>query len=597
MLNSTPPTSGTTENLFETVKQWLTETGSVIEEMDLVDEAAALRPDTGIAVAFLERLRPGGPWLLTAIVPDGGLPTTVTARTAEQVEVFICQHNGKRNLYYSVNPTRIVLTKKASKVDIAAIEYLPGDLDPKPDETTEAAKARYLAALKGHEPKPAAIIDSGNGINILLKLAQRIELPGPVVFVNKKTGAERDGYEKEALALIADAESRAKALMEKLGSVAGTQNIDRILRLPGTINLPNAKKRADGRVPCPARLIEFSGAVCKPEDFPAPLPPKPKTTVTSSAAIDNEDDITLDWAKVYQHAGWLKSIKDLPPKFNAKARTIIEHKGTLDDLNRKLAQAKPYASWSEVSFALAAMFKIDGRLSHEKIAAALMCDLECNYHITKMDTDRSTQERAIERLLRRAGVRPTVEGGLPVIKYGPLSEMADQAAAALIGAKVPFYQRGNKLVRPVVEPVQSFGGKSDQGGAAGRGRAALSARHAVPEFALGQIRHDVEEVAGHASARGGRAGAAEAVRRLDVSDMAGIITTPTLRPDGTHPEGCGLRSGDAIAADRSAGDAEISRSSRPRRMRWPRSSCSRTCWSSFLSTTTTACRARWRCRR
>ena len=150
----------------------------------------------------------------------------------------------------------------------------------------------------------------------------------------------------------------------------------------------------------------------------------------------------------------------MPPKFNAKARTIIEHKGTLDDLNRKLAQAKPYASWSEVSFALAAMFKIDGRLSHEKIAAALMCDLECNYHITKMDTDRSTQERAVERLLRRAGVRPTVEGGLPVIKYGALSEMADQAAAALIGAKVPFYQRGNRLVRPVVQPVQSFGGKS-----------------------------------------------------------------------------------------------------------------------------------------
>ena len=37
--------------------------------------------------------------------------------------------------------------------------------------------------------------------------------------------------------------------------------------------------------------------------------------------------------------------------------------------------------------------------------------------------------------------------------------------------------------------------------------------------------------------------------------LAGIITTPTLRPDGTHPEGCGLRSGHAIAADRSAANA------------------------------------------
>ena len=90
MLNSTPPTSGTTENLFETVKQWLTETGSVIEEMDLVDEAAALRPDTGIAVAFLERLRPGGPWVLTAIVPDGRIPRPSQRGRRSEVEAFVC---------------------------------------------------------------------------------------------------------------------------------------------------------------------------------------------------------------------------------------------------------------------------------------------------------------------------------------------------------------------------------------------------------------------------------------------------------------------------------------------------------------------------
>ena len=39
--------------------------------------------------------------------------------------------------------------------------------------------------------------------------------------------------------------------MERLGSVAGTQNIDRILRLPGTTNLPNNKEAQGGprRVP------------------------------------------------------------------------------------------------------------------------------------------------------------------------------------------------------------------------------------------------------------------------------------------------------------------------------------------------------------
>ena len=68
---------------------------------------------------------------------------------------------------------------------------------------------------------------------------------------------------------IADVEARVKALMETIGSVAGTQNVDRILRLPGTTNLPDAKKIKAGRVACPAKLLKFNGATCKLEDFPA----------------------------------------------------------------------------------------------------------------------------------------------------------------------------------------------------------------------------------------------------------------------------------------------------------------------------------------
>ena len=94
--------------------------------------------------------------MLTAIVPDGA-PTTITARTADQVEAFIRKHDGKAGLYYSVNPTRTPLNKKAKKTDIAAIEYLLGDRDPANGETPEAAKARYLEQLDGaFEPKPTA---------------------------------------------------------------------------------------------------------------------------------------------------------------------------------------------------------------------------------------------------------------------------------------------------------------------------------------------------------------------------------------------------------------------------------------------------------
>jgi hypothetical protein len=56
-------------------------------------------------VQFLEWLRPVGPWPLTAIEPDGGT-ITITAMAAQAVDEFVRRHNGKRNIYYSVNRTR-----------------------------------------------------------------------------------------------------------------------------------------------------------------------------------------------------------------------------------------------------------------------------------------------------------------------------------------------------------------------------------------------------------------------------------------------------------------------------------------------------------
>jgi hypothetical protein len=214
------------------------------------------------ASGFLARLRPGGPWVLTAIHPTSGKIETITAHNKTEACDFIRLHDGTRNLYYSVNPIRTAMTRKAAKKDIAAIEYLLGDLDPHDGESPEDAKARYLKALETFEPAATAIIDSGNGIQGLWKLATRIELAEPV----------GQTFPAETAAIIADIEARSAALMTRLGSVAGTQNIDRILRLPGTTNLPNKKKLKAGRVACPTRLIRFIGSRYPLDAFPAPEP-------------------------------------------------------------------------------------------------------------------------------------------------------------------------------------------------------------------------------------------------------------------------------------------------------------------------------------
>jgi len=119
----------------------------------------------------------------------------------------------------------------------------------------------------------------------------------------------------------------------------------------------------------------------------------------------------LLWAGliVEQHKGWLKSIADLPEDFNAKGRMIVAHSGNLGDLNidlerigplagTRFATVKPYRSWSEVAFALAAIFKANGRFTSEQIAAALPVDLECNQHITKIDDEAKKAKWLAEHL-------------------------------------------------------------------------------------------------------------------------------------------------------------------------------------------------------
>ncbi|WP_407174433.1 VapE domain-containing protein [Bradyrhizobium sp. STM 3562] len=360
------------------------------------------------AIEFLMHLRPAGPWQLTAINPRVNNDIiTRTIRSPEAARRFISEHDGKRNLHFSVNPVRVE-NRKASKPDVAAIEFVLADLDPRDEEPSDAAKDRYLTSLKAFQPAPTFVIDSGNGVQALWRLDQPIPLPKPVKAVDPK-GAPIWGLAPEAQIIVDDVEARAKAVMEKLGSVAGTQNIDRIMRLPWTKNLPNPVKLKKGRKPCQSSLLSSDGSVCKLEDFP--VPSKERNTNSSnggnaSANNTRTGKASIDWAVVEQHRGWLKGAADLPSDFSGKGRAIIAHSGNLKDLNFDLQHAKvlakPYQSWSEVAFALAAIFKHDGRYSNEQIAAALLADLQCNQHIGHQ----ADKHRAIERLILRSHEPP-----------------------------------------------------------------------------------------------------------------------------------------------------------------------------------------------
>ena len=257
------------------------------------------------AVKFLQMLRPA-PWVLTAIHPDDGTITTTTVDTADQVMAFVRQHNGTRNLYYAINPTRTRLDSKAKKLDIGALEFGFGDLDPKAGESSESGKASYLEKLKSFEPRPTALVDSGNGLQPLWRI-ERIELAEPT-----KNAFGDLAFSHEDQAKIADVEARIKSIMLRLGGVAGTQNIDRIFRLPGTINLPSAAKRVFGRDICQSKLLWFDDG-----DTTYPLSAFPKAELAVKDTADS-DESAIDWGQVSLQAGWLKSAADLPADFSTQ---------------------------------------------------------------------------------------------------------------------------------------------------------------------------------------------------------------------------------------------------------------------------------------
>jgi putative DNA primase/helicase len=134
---------------------------------------------------------------------------------------------------------------------------------------------------------------------------------------------------------------------------------------------------------------------------------------------------------------------------------------------------------------------------------------------------------------------PATDDGKPVIKIwaGGLAIMADKAEKHLIAAGVPFYTRGETLVRPIVErEMDSIG------------NAALSA--AMVEVTPAYLRDMLcREIAWKSAKADKKSGAVEWVPSHPPKDvvetvmsrrgewtfkpLAGVISTPTLRPDGS----------------------------------------------------------------
>lgn len=200
-------------------------------------------PNTQAAIDFLQQWEPTGPWTLTAITTDKQSIITepFTEDQIEELTDFLKEHNGERNLYFQVNPSINLDAKKSLRANIKALAWLHVDIDPREGEDMEDERSRALEMLRNPPsdvPPPTVIIDSGGGYQGFWAL----EDPFPIEGTPEK-------YEEA---------KRWNLQLEMIFGADNCHNVDRIMRLPGTVNLPDARKKAKGRKQALAELVEFN---------------------------------------------------------------------------------------------------------------------------------------------------------------------------------------------------------------------------------------------------------------------------------------------------------------------------------------------------
>ncbi len=352
---------------------------------------------------------------LVSIQPDAGTDTRTFQRgdNHEMAAWIANAQRGGQNVYFQPNETFPNCASKPSKSAMMAGLSRFADIDPA-DGFPLAEERDRLGRLADHLNadttfQPTVIIDSGNGIQVIWATVREVLAPK----------------------IIARIESETADIETSLGA-GGTHNIDRLLRLPGTINFPNAAKQAKGRGIGRARMLYCAdvlysaaqigtlAAVHLIATLPADLvrlktkpagPTSPDKNADIAALVTELETANADRISLPEHLS-----NDLRQRLDAaiKARPRLADRwaGMVDDLT----EAGRDSSRSSADFSLAAMLKA-ARFSHVETAAIL-----CAFAHGKANGDTWTGNRRL-RYVARCALRShepkprqadEIEWGVPV---------------------------------------------------------------------------------------------------------------------------------------------------------------------------------------
>jgi Protein of unknown function (DUF3987) len=246
-------------------------------------------PDTELATTFLQVLDADGRHDLAAIDPllPAGHPAKIEAATfapsqRDAATAWIEDRQGRKNIYTSVNraaPTALVGLRLAKK-DIGSLRAVPLDIDPAKIKGGDASgknfsqeRARLLTvvnAIAGESCPPTWIVDSGGGYQAWWQLAE----PLPATAEN--------------VALI---EGIGRTIQARYHGDA-VWDAARIMRLPGTINVPSPDKAAQGRSPTLSSVLPLSN--CRPVTIEALRAWAPPTTTVRAKQDSKLPEIDMD---------------------------------------------------------------------------------------------------------------------------------------------------------------------------------------------------------------------------------------------------------------------------------------------------------------
>jgi len=218
-----------------------------------------LKPNFDEAWTFVSNMSRGRMIHLAALLEDEKVvATTFEPNEASHIAGWISDQAGK-NIYFQVNKLRDdVRDRRPTKGEVEEVLAFHTDID----------NSEAFELLDNFPLPPTAVIASGGGRQAFWLL-------------------------REPLRDLALAERLNKAIAELCGG-DHCWNVDRLMRVPGTVNVPNAKKRAAGRVPVLAYVIEVDWKrLYNAEDFlpfdPGPGDPGAALVPVNLMPVDRDD--------------------------------------------------------------------------------------------------------------------------------------------------------------------------------------------------------------------------------------------------------------------------------------------------------------------